>query len=296
MTSNRPPSRTYREGYFDSRDGLKLHYRLWLAETPEKAPLFSILHGFGEHTLRYVPFVDELLDFPFNFAAFDLRGHGRSAGEMVYVERFEDYLADVDAFYEFLAAEQKIPSAETVLFGHSMGGEIGAYYALTHPHRVRHLILSSPCFAPEHWVPGAGRLSEWLGALFPHAVLINPVKPFLLTHDKHENRQYLTDPLIQRKITLRLVREMLRAGRRVLEGAGEINLPVFVLMAGADRIVKKGLARRFFDKLASKQKKWIEFEGFYHELFREKEREKVFEALREILAGAADAGKVHLQS
>ncbi|MBI4550561.1 MAG: lysophospholipase [Candidatus Omnitrophica bacterium] len=294
MKSSPPLSRSYREGYFASRDGLQLNYRLWLAGNPEQAPLFLILHGFGEHSLRYVPFVDELLDFPYNFAAFDLRGHGRSAGEMVYVERFEDYLADVDSFLDFLAANEKLRVAETVLFGHSMGGEIAAYYALIHPQRLRRLILSSPCLAPESWVPGADRVSDWLGTILPHAVLVNPVKPFLLTHDKYENRQYLADPLIQRKITLRLIREMLRAGRRVLESASEIRLPVAVLMAGADRIVKKNLARRFYERLGSADKRWIEFDGYYHELFRERDRRKVFESLREILSGGGDAGKVHL--
>ncbi len=277
--------RCYHEGYFTSRDGLKLFYRLWLSSNVAP-PFFLILHGFGEHSARYVSFVEQIMDFPFTFATFDLRGHGESSGEMVYVERFEDYLSDIDSLLTHLNEHHAIRTEQIFLFGHSMGGEIGTYYSITKPERVASLILSSPSIEIECWLPFVGELIMLLAQFFPHQVINNPVAPIFLSHDKNEVARYKSDPLIRRKITLKLVSEMIRAGKLILKRASESTLPVYVLASGNDRIVKKKTAREFVDKISSKEKEWMEFDGFYHEIFNEEGKEKVYKALRNVLETA----------
>ena len=71
------------ESHFKTRDDLELFYRFWLREKTD--PVFLIIHGFGEHSLRYLPMADELAGLPVSIAIFDLRGHGKSDGERVYV-------------------------------------------------------------------------------------------------------------------------------------------------------------------------------------------------------------------
>ncbi len=269
------------ESHFKTRDDLELFYRFWLREKTD--PVFLIIHGFGEHSLRYLPMADELAGLPVSIAIFDLRGHGKSDGERVYVERFEDYLRDMESFLLHLNGKYDVSTSKIILFGHSMGGEIAAYYAITKPKEVELLILSSPCIAIHFWIPFAENLIASLSSFLPHLMIYNPVLPMFLTHDRQEAHQYRVDPLIQRRITLGLVKEMARVGRLILEKAPAILVPLYVLAAGRDRIVKKQVARNFFDRVASSEKKWIEFEGFYHEIFKEVERQKVYDVLIDIL-------------
>lgn len=275
-------SRVLHKDYFRSWDGLKLYYHLWPTDKRSN-PLFLILHGFGEHSLRYSELVEVLSCFPVSFAALDLRGHGRSEGERVYIERFEDYLQDIEKFLKYLNDVHGFPTDKILLLGHSMGGAIAACYAITRPTQLDLLILSSPCMAVELWIPFAEKLVAFLGYWFPHLVIYNPVRPALLTHDQKEILQYKQDPFIQRKITLGLLREMIRASHVVRERAREIRVPLYVLAAGREYIVKKSAAKDFFNHVSSPEKKWVEFDGFYHEILKESEKEKVFVVMKSIL-------------
>lgn len=64
-----------------------------------------------------------------------------------------------------------------VLMGHSLGGYLGACYAMRHPERVRHLVLISPAGIgrrPEDWKPPASLASPWTlrGMLFRFATTV----------------------------------------------------------------------------------------------------------------------------
>ncbi|HNV86553.1 MAG TPA: lysophospholipase [Candidatus Omnitrophota bacterium] len=275
-------SRSFLEGEFQAPDGIRLSYFSSFASEGGN-PLLLILHGFGEHSRRYLPLIEELKDLPFGFAACDLRGHGRSGGERVYADSFLQYAEDLEAFLDFLTGRYPGHSGEMLLFGHSMGAEIAALFALQNPARVRELILSSPCFGLFPGIPLGARVARLLGRRFPHTVLKNPVKPVFLSHDPVEVSEYESDPLVERRITLGLVREMIDAGETILARAGEILIPVRMLVAGNERIVDKHAAKEFYGKIASTDKRWIEFDGFYHDLFREMDRGRCVETLRNIL-------------
>ena len=276
------PNRTLHEGTFPARDSVLLYYRFWKSENT-KNPLFLIVHGFGEHSRRYDDFLKKLEGLPLSFAAFDLRGHGRSGGERVFVSRFEDYLSDLDDFLEHLRKAHGLSDSRLFLFGHSLGGQIAAYYTAARPEQIRTLMLSSPCIAPQLWVPGAGKLALLLSNLLPHIVLNNPVQPVFLTHDREEIARYKQDKLIQRRITFRLAGEMVRAGAEIFKRAHEIRVPVYLFAAGNEIIVNKAAAKKFFNRIPSGEKRWIEFEGFYHEILKESGREKVYEAMTSVL-------------
>lgn len=282
-------SPSFFEGDFPAQDGTRLSY-FFTPFSGEKKPLLLILHGFGEHSRRYLSLVEALRDLPFGFAAFDLRGHGRSGGERVYAESFSAYTKDVGAFLDFLSSRHPGNTDEVLLFGHSMGAEIAAFFALLNPGRIRELIFSAPCFALRQEIPFVTEVCRLLGGRFPHFILRNPVKPVFLSHDFSEVLEYEKDPLIERRITLGLLREMISVGETILERAGEISMPVHVLAAGCERIVSKAAARRFYERIASVRKQWVEFDGFYHDLFRETDREQCVRVLRDILAGVVGIG------
>ena len=79
------------EETFSARDGLQLYGQSW---HPEGAPhgVVLIVHGFGEHSGRYLHVAARLADAGFVVYAYDQRGHGRSEGDRAYVTTFRDYL------------------------------------------------------------------------------------------------------------------------------------------------------------------------------------------------------------
>lgn len=242
-----------------------------------------LIHGFGDHSGRYKSFVGRLGDLDLDFAMIDLRGHGMSGGERVYVENFGQYISDIKTFFDYLKQKHRIISDDFHLFGHSMGGAIASCFALEYPMHVKSLILSSPCFVPTTWIPLGKQIAEMAGAWQPHCVLKNPVKPFFLSHDPQEIKDYSNDPLIQRRIALGLLKEMIRGGRMALSRASEIRLPVYLFVAGKDRIVKKDAIKQFYRNLGAPVKEWREFGGYYHDLFRETDKERCFDALHGLL-------------
>lgn len=273
------------EGFFETPDQERLFYRFQPGTTGRN--LIVILHGHGEHSGRYLKFFNRLENLGCPLAVFDLRGNGRSSGPRAHVERFEDYLTDLSGLVHFLKSRYAIDDSLTLL-GHSLGGLIATAWARQNPHEVSKLILSSPLFGLRQSKLLQG-LVNLLNPFIPHFVVQNPVSPPFLTHDRSEVERYRTDPLIQRKITIRLVHEMLRYASIFAQGEVAFPFPVYILMAEEDLVVAPDATRRFFLRVRAPEKELESFAGFYHEIFNEIGQEKVFDQLRHYL-GRPPAG------
>lgn len=267
-------------GTFFSFDRLKLFYRYY--PSPEDDYTMVIVHGHGEHSGRYEKFSRFFSGVGISIASFDLRGTGRSEGERVYVRFFEEFLEDLSSFVRFLqerfGAQKKI-----FLLGHSLGALIAIHWARRFPEKIQALILSSPCLGLR--LPKLlCAFNSFLHDKIPHFCYQNPVYPPHLTHDQKEVENYRKDSMIQRKITVRLLHEMLRYMTR-LEAAEifRFPFPVYVLMAELEKIVDPQKTHKFFDKVVAPRKNLEIFHGFYHEVFNELGQEKVFEKLKEVL-------------
>jgi alpha-beta hydrolase superfamily lysophospholipase len=73
---------------------------------------------------------------------------------------------------------------------------------------------------------------------------------------------------------------MLRAMERLLAEARRITLPLLIVQGGADRLVDPAGARMLCDAVGSSDRKLIVYEGLYHEVFNEPERDRVFADLQ----------------
>ncbi|MFO0585332.1 MAG: alpha/beta hydrolase [Anaeromyxobacter sp.] len=261
----------HEEGFINSADHLRLYWQRYTPPAPRATVL--VLHGGGDHSGRYPGITTALVRAGFEAALVDFRGHGQSDGRRWHVDGFGDYLADLDAF----VAKVRADGAKGKLFAvaHSQGALVTALWALGHPGALDGYVLSSPYFRlalkpPVAKVLGAkiaGRIVPWL-----------PVKTGLdvkdLTSDEDLQRWTDRDPLYGRATTPRWFDESNRAQVEVLRRAGEFQAPLLVLAAGADRIADASAARAFVDAARSPDKRFEVYDGFRHEIFNERERDR----------------------
>ncbi|HTL48601.1 MAG TPA: lysophospholipase [Verrucomicrobiae bacterium] len=268
------------QDFFQAQDGTKLFYRYYA--NPDAKRTMIIVHGHGEHCGRYHKFVRHLETQKISLAMYDARGMGRSGGREVYIDSLDRFVDDLTAFRDFLRKRHGV-NGKIILFGHSLGGLVAVHWAKRFPEEIACLILSSPCLGL--------KLSSFLIAfnamlnrIHPRLVYANPVYPPHLSHNPEEIEAYKKDPLIKRKISVRLLAEMITYGRKIdAEPAFDFPFPVYILMSGLEKVVDREKTKAFFDKVKSPHKEMQIFEGFYHEIFNELGQEKVFEVLRQFL-------------
>jgi acylglycerol lipase len=244
------------------------HGSLAVREWPHPAPryLALIVHGYGEHAGRYDEPAAVLTGHGAAVYAPDHVGHGRSAGERVLIEDFEDVVTDVHGAAGL--ARSAHPGLPLVLVGHSMGGLIAARYAQRYGAELSALILSGP-------VIGAWELPGRLLAL-PEIPDI-PVSPAALSRDPAVGTAYAADPLVwhgpMKRPTLEAFARTLEA---VDQGGNVGDLPLLWLHGDDDRLVPLPGSRIGVERLAGGRLTERIFAGARHEVFHEIDKKEAF--------------------
>ena len=276
---------TRTEGYLTALDGTRLHYATWgEAGAAEDAAVVVLLHGFGEHLLRYEHVAQHLVGGGFVVVAVDVRGHGKSDGQRGHVLRHDEYMVDVDA--AFALAQRVHPGGERVLLGHSHGGLLALRYLMQESgHQPAALVLSSPflgiAVAVPRWKAALGRS---LSRFKPDFSLPTDLPASHLSKDQSVVDAYVKDPLVHAAASARWFTEVQEAQADALRRAHQVKLPTLVMQGGDDKIVDIGATRRAAEGLGSADKEYIEYPGLRHEIFNEVERDKVLRDMQRWLS------------
>jgi Lysophospholipase len=261
------------EGTFKGIRDADIYYQAWLPDGKVKAVLL-IVHGAAEHTGRYMNIVNHFIPLGYAVYGLDHFGHGRSDGQRVYVERFDDYIEPLKTFYTMVKGWQ--PDKPIFILGHSLGGLIETYYLLDHQKDFSGAIVSAPGIKiPVTISPMTITMGKLLSKISPRAGLL-ALDANAVSKDPTVVKAYVTDPLVYTgKITARLAAEMLRAMQRVTDEVGTISLPMIIVQGKADKLVDPAGAQMLYDKASSMDKTLKMYDGLYHEVFNEPEREQV---------------------
>ena len=263
-----------KDRFFVSFDKTPIHYVYWPPKAPHRANVL-VIHGAGEYAERYEELAIFLNAHDYAVYGMDLRGFGQSGGPRAFAKTFDHYGQDIQALVRLIRKNSNEP---LFLCGTSMGGLITAYgTAFIFPGAVDALLLFSPCFGLT--MPVAAHLvwmAKILSVLKPTHLFDKPDLPELLTHDPVAVAQHREDPRIFRKISARTYTELARLIENPEGIAKAIHVPVAVLQAGDDQVVDAEASRRFCEAVPQESKRFIRYEGFFHEIIHEIGKERVF--------------------
>ncbi len=159
----------YEEVHLTTADGVKVHG--WWVPVAKARGAVLLMHGNAgniSHRLGYLSLFQRL---GYSVLLFDYRGYGKSGGR----PDEEGTYRDAEAAWRHLTDARKVPPADIVMVGESLGGGVATWLALKYPPRA--LILASTFTS----APDLGaRIYPWL-----------PVR--LLARVNYDNRARMPD-------------------------------------------------------------------------------------------------------
>ena len=210
----------------------------------------------------------------------DQRGYGRSPGKRAYIDRFDSLLEDMDAYLELV--RPRLDGKPLFLMGHSMGGLLLTRYAETRTLDARGLIFSSPFLAfnddvPKFLLSVAGVLGRWLPWL-----PVGGVDNSGLSRDPAVAVAADADPLaFHGKVRARTGAQFSVAIKQAHENFAKISLPALIIHGGSDKVVSNAGTRALNEGCLSVDKTFKIYEGGYHELWNDLEKDTVIASIRD---------------
>lgn len=251
---------------------LSLFCQNWRPDVAPKA-IFVLVPGLGEHSNRYANLVPQLVANGYWVYAFDLRGHGRSAGKRGHIDSWSDYRQDLASFLNYV--RQKTGIGKTFLYGHSLGGLIVLDYVLHHHDGIEGVVVSAPALDSTAQSQAFITLLKGLNSVAPDLQLTSPLKTNGLSRMEGVEESYRRDTMVHNKVTPRWAVESLQTIDWVHQHAGALTLPILMLHGEEDPIVNIQGTRRFFANLTTADKQLITYSGGRHEPHNDLQYEEV---------------------
>jgi lysophospholipase len=248
---------------------------MWKWEVAEPRGVIIIVHGAGEHHLRYRWLAEKWNDHGLEVIMGDLPGQGQTRGKRGHIQSFNQY---IDTVTEWLdeGRKKEIP---VFLFGHSMGGLVAIRTLMDRSYAlIQGVLLSSPCLGLSQPPPKTKELAtKLLHRVMPTFSARSGIRSEQATRDEAIREAYARDEFRVTKVSARWYQELTKAMRVASRYPEKFpNLPLLILQSGEDYLVDKFVVRDWFNSLAVTDKYYKEWDGLYHEVFNEPEREDVF--------------------
>ncbi len=265
----------------------KLETQSWTLSGGVKC-VIGIVHGLGEHCGRYHPVAERLVREGFHVVGYDQRGHGKTGGQL---PTFESLLEDLTCFASHLKELHDV----VFLYGQSLGGGLVVNFALRNPTyprptNLRGVIASSPLLRPTI-APPAWKLliARTIGKLWPSITLGSGIDPKSLTHVDAEIEKYRNDPLVHHRVSAALGISMLDAGEWALRHAASLSIPMLLMHGSADQVTSPECSKAFAEEAGQNCRLRL-WDGMYHELHFETEREEVLSCAADWISGQCSHG------
>jgi alpha-beta hydrolase superfamily lysophospholipase len=170
-----------------------------------------------------------------------------------------------------------------------MGGAIALGCALQFPDALKGLVLSAPALSPGEAVPTfKGWMVRLLSAVAPGVGALT-LPASAISRDPAVVSAYERDPLVYRgSIPARTLAELLAAMNDFPERVSRLRVPVLVQHGTADKLVPYDANRPVYAALGQPKLRAVRtYEGLFHEIYNEPERDRVIADLEAWLEAQA---------
>ncbi|MEZ5040411.1 MAG: alpha/beta hydrolase [Saprospiraceae bacterium] len=263
------------ETFHQTSDGEKLYLQAWEPETPRKGAVL-IVHGLGEHSGRYAHFAAYLNQSGYAVYTFDGRGHGKSSlpSPTAYFASVEDYLKDIDDLFHKM--KKYVEGVPCFIFGHSMGGGLVTQYVLNYQPALNGVLLSGSALLPGDDIsPFLIKISTFMSKVAPKLRAVK-LDSSHLSHDPEVMQKYNADELVYSKgIPARTGAELIAMMNTIQANMTKFDAPVLIMHGTEDHLTNIKGSEMLYEKASSIDKTLKLYEGFYHEILNEVEKETV---------------------
>jgi len=282
------PTAAHGESVFKAKDGTSIYEQTWRPEAGSSdRAAFVIVHGLKDHGGRYAELAAHLTAKGLTVHAADLRGHGRSEGERVWVEKFDDYVDDLAAY---VALVQKREAPKTIIvFGHSMGGAIVSLYYLRDKPPVAGIVLSGAALkAAVSGVKIFG--TNIIAGIAPRAAVFQlDLKDF--SRDPKVVEECSRDPLVfQPAASAHTAHELLGAMKPIEANLDSFRVPMLLMHGSADVVTDPEGTRALYEHSKATSSLRI-YDGLFHDILHEPERARVLADIEAFVDRVAPAVK-----
>jgi len=243
------------------------------------------MHGLLEHSLRYLHVFQLLASHGWAVASLDGRGHGLSAGEQGLINDMYEMVADQKQFIALITEMDLAGPGRYHVWGQSYGGLLAALTVLESPKgSIASCLLTSPAMANELdctlKIIKAIKLGELIAFFNPTLKMVDIVPPSGMSKSKREQDRYANDPLNSPgPIMIKTGVEISHAQDDAFRRVAEFTTPLWVGFGTKDIVNYAPGALEFLNQASTpadrKEFKW--YDGLFHTLAFEDERDQVFE-------------------
>lgn len=259
------------ERYIKSFDDTELFLKTDIPTNPRAVAV--IVHGLCEHQGRYDYLTARLNAQGIAVYRFDHRGHGQSKGQRVYYSNFNELADDVNEIVKL--AESEMAELPLFVIGHSMGGYATTLFATKYPGRAKGIVLS-------------GALTRYNLQLFGEVPAEIPDTYYVdnslgegVCSDPAVGKAYVADPLVEKKISIGLMRSVNGGVEYLKSNAANLTDPILIMHGANDGLVSEKDSRDLFSEIGSTDKQLAIYAKMMHEIFNEFDKDIVIEdALR----------------
>ena len=237
-----------------------------------------LTHGLGEHSARYGHVARFFAQHGYRLCTYDLRGHGRSHGRRGHIQRYGEFLDDLQMVMEHYRRE----GVPMFLYGHSLGGQITLNYLLQRRPRVSGAIIASPWLALA-FQPGRLKvlLAKIMNRLWPSFTQFTLDDPAALSRDLAFLASMQGQDLVHHLVSARMFGEVLAGADRTCEGSAGYDCPLLLIHGADDPLTSAAATESFFEKVAAPDKTLKIYPGMRHETHNEIGRETVLAEMAE---------------
>jgi alpha-beta hydrolase superfamily lysophospholipase len=223
-----------------------------------------IVHGIGEHGGRYRHVAAALAADGIASFVYDQRGHGLHPGVRTHVDDFEYFAHDVQTVAA--AVRGRFPSLPLFVWGHSMGSVIVTLAAVQGMAWTRGVITSGCALDALPSLTGLRGMALQLAVtLLPRLRISLGVDATQLTRVEEAQRKHMSDPLVPRSASLRLLHGFASACHKCKDNLTRIDLPWLAIHGTADKICPVTGSQKLISGLAATDKQLVLYPGLLHE-------------------------------